>query len=108
MYALLVRLLEPYTLVASSLVVVTALAWRMQRPRSRTLRVTAVLLGLLVLCSLPVTGYLALGSLEWSYPPSSGTAQAADTIVVLGGGLIVDDEGGTLVRLSDSTLQRCI
>lgn len=108
MYAFVVQLLEPYTLLLAALVAATACAWRTVRPRGRSLKAIAVLLGLLVLLSLPVTGYLALGTLEWTYPPNSGAPTSSDTIVILGGGLVVDDEAGKLTRLSDSTLQRCV
>jgi len=108
MYALLSQLLEPYTLLVVGLAIATACAWRRQRPPSRALRVGVLLLGVLVIVSMPVAGHLALGSLEWSYPATSEVPAAADTIVVLGGGLVVDDDAGTRVRLSDSTLQRCV
>jgi uncharacterized SAM-binding protein YcdF (DUF218 family) len=108
MYPLMVQLLEPYTLLLMSSTVATACAWRGQRPRSRPLKTATALLGLLALLSTPLAGYLAQGSLEWSYPPTSEIPAAADTIVVLAGGLVVDDDAGTQVRLSDSTLQRCV
>lgn len=108
MYAVVVQLLEPYTLLLLGLVATTVCAWRRPPPRSRSLKMATVLLGLLALLSMPLTGFLAQGSLEWSYPPGKPEPSAADTIVVLAGGLVVDDDAGTQYRLSDSTLQRCV
>jgi uncharacterized SAM-binding protein YcdF (DUF218 family) len=108
MYALVVQLLEPYTLLFLGLVAATVCAWRRPPPRSRSLKAATILLGLLGLISMPLAGYVAQGSLEWSYPPGKVDASSDDTLVVLAGGLVVDDSEGTQYRLSDSTLQRCV
>lgn len=107
MYALVVRFLEPYTFLLMGLVLATIWAWRRQRPRGRPLVVASVLLALLVVLSMPIAGYLAVGTLEWSYAPTAEVPAQTDTIVVLGGNIIVDDDEGTQVRVGDVTFQRC-
>ncbi len=107
MYHFVVQLLDPYTLFMLGLAVATGRACRRQRPRSRWLITAAVLVGLLVICSTPYAGFLALGSLEWPYPPTAETPAKTDTVVVLSGGVIVDDSEGNRARLDCASLQRC-
>ncbi|MGQ0637645.1 MAG: YdcF family protein [Planctomycetaceae bacterium] len=107
MYELLVRLLEPYTFLVLGLALVTIWAWRRQRPPGRPLKVASVLVALLVVLSMPIVSHFALGTLEWSYSPTTQTPGPSDTIVVLGGDIIVDDDEGTQVRLGDVSFQRC-
>jgi uncharacterized SAM-binding protein YcdF (DUF218 family) len=105
--AFIVQLLEPYTFLLVGLSMATVWAWRTQRPRSRALRTATVLLGFLVLLSIPVTGYLALGSLEWSYPRTTAVPQPNDTIVVLSANVVVEDDTGRQFRLGQATFERC-
>jgi uncharacterized SAM-binding protein YcdF (DUF218 family) len=108
MYDFVVQLLEPYTLLTLSLIAAMTWQWRRQRPRTRLLVTSTILLGFLIVLSLPVTGFLAMRSLEAAYPPSTAVPAPGDTIVVLGGGLILEDDSGEHVRLDDMSLERCL
>jgi uncharacterized SAM-binding protein YcdF (DUF218 family) len=79
--------------------------WR-REGRSRRLLITLPFIGLTVLC-LPVVGYLALGSLEWQYPPLRERPTDAGAIVVLGGGILPADSLRDRPELSRSTFDRC-
>lgn len=107
MYNLVVQLLEPYTVLVLSLAAASTWAWRRQRPRSRFLVTVSVLVTVLVVLSMPFVGDLVLGSLEWSYPTTSAVPTPADTIVVLGGNVVLDLARPTRLRLGRSTVQRC-
>jgi len=108
MYHFLVRLLEPYTFLALCLVAATTWAWRRQRPRTRPLVVTTALIWSLIIVSLPTTGFLAMRSLESSYPPNDQVPAPNDTLVVLSAGLIREDATGEHVRLDDGSFERCL
>jgi uncharacterized SAM-binding protein YcdF (DUF218 family) len=107
MYHLVVRLLEPYTLLLLASFGTALCAWYRQRPRGRWHSISVVLLCLLVVLSTPVVAHLILGTLEWSYPPTTEIPRPDDTIVVLGGGYSLMDDAGTMVRLSNTSMQRC-
>ena len=109
MYELFVGLLEPYTFLALCLTVALALAWRQTRPRGRALKAACVVMCLLFVFTTELTGYLAMGSLEWAFPMSAAIPKPTDTLVVLSGGLSVSGDGANLkVRLGDDTLKRCL
>ena len=108
MYKLVVQLLDPYTLLLLALVVATICQWRRQKPRSRSLKIAASLLGLIVVLSTPLAAHLVLRSLESSVPESAGIPEHGDSIVVLSGGMHIDDEAGLRVRLDESSMQRCV
>jgi len=108
MYQLATGLLEPYTFLVLSLLVVLLWLWRDLRARRLGLGIAIGLLVLLCLLSTLVVGHLAVGSLEWSYPPSTVVPSSADTIVVLAGNLDVSDKEGTKVRIGGETLFRCL
>jgi len=63
---------------------------------------------LLSLLSTPLAGYLALGSLEWFYPPMEIDPAASDTIVVLGGTMTIDDDKEAEARVGPSSYYRCL
>jgi uncharacterized SAM-binding protein YcdF (DUF218 family) len=107
MYRFLVALVDPYKLTLLVLVVSTAVLWRKPRPRPRWLVVLTVAVGLLVLISLPPVGYLAMGTLEWPYPPVEETPEQVDAIVVLGGWVRVHD-AEKHVELAADTAFRCL
>src|SRR5258708_6255795 len=108
MYRLVVLLLEPFTFLTVCLAVATAWAWRRQRPRPRWLMATAVVLAFLIVLSLPVTGYLAMWSLESSYPPTDAVPASGDTLVVLSSGLILERVDPEQVRLDYAGVDRCL
>jgi len=107
MYEFVRRLLEPYTFLSICLLASVAWMWRRQRPRSRSLVVLALASVCLALLSLPVTGFLALWSLESAYPPANETPAPGDTLVVLSAGIILDDRDGVRVHLDPTSLERC-
>lgn len=107
MYQLVNALLEPYTFLL--LVLFGVLCWQLRGTGAGIwLRRSALtLVGLLILLSTPTAGYLAIGSLEWPYPPSVDVPTKNDVIVVLAGDANVADRAGTRLELGDETLQRC-
>jgi uncharacterized SAM-binding protein YcdF (DUF218 family) len=107
MYEFVRRLLEPYTFLSLCLLTSAVWMWRRQRPRSRSLVVLALASVCLTLLSLPITGFLALRSLESAYPPADETPAPGDTLVVLSAGMILDDADGARVRLDPTSLTRC-
>src|SRR5262249_35557498 len=62
----------------------------------------------LTLISLPVVGCLALGSLEWRYPPLKSRPAHAGAIVVLSAGIKPADDVRLRDELSDHSLFRCL
>ena len=84
MYQLVVQLISPYPFLVVGLAAALAWSWRDEAMRRRGLIAASVLLGLLWALSTTVAGYLCLGSLEWSYPPSDEVPAPTDTIVVRG------------------------
>ena len=55
-----------------------------------------------------IAGHLALGSLEWSYPPSDVAPSQADAIVVLAGNFHAEGRDRTKLRLGGETIFRCL
>jgi len=108
MYQLLTSLLEPYTFLLLSLLVVLVWTWRGTPSRRRSLGFAIALLIALLLLSMPASGYLALRGLEGAYPPVAAVPSSHDTIVVLGGDSFIDPEDATTVRLGGETLNRCV
>lgn len=108
MYRFTVYLLQPYSLLLLSLT--AALVWMWFRPAVRRggLAVASALMGLLYMLSTPLVGYLAIGSLEWRTPLSNAVPSPGDTIVVLSGSVLVDDEAGTQYRIGPDTFYRCL
>ena len=108
MYRFLVDLLQPFLL----LYLLTALAldnlWRKRRDKpGRLLLVTVPLAALAVACT-PAVAYLALGSLEWHYPPQYDRPHDAEAIVVLGGSMLSPDEVRLRAELGEDSLYRCL
>jgi uncharacterized SAM-binding protein YcdF (DUF218 family) len=107
LYEFITGLLEPYTFLTVCIAVALALAWKNTRPRGRALKAACLLVSVLFVVSTEAVGYLAIASLESAYPPTPETPKPTDTLVVLSGGLSVD-EAGEEVRLGDDTLKRCL
>jgi uncharacterized SAM-binding protein YcdF (DUF218 family) len=82
--------------------------WRCGGEARRRLRWLLVpFAGLLFVC-LPVTTYLAVGTLEWRYPPLRDRPGDAGAIVVLGGYLRPAEGIRPLAEPGEDTLYRCL
>jgi uncharacterized SAM-binding protein YcdF (DUF218 family) len=108
MYQLVTSLLQPYPILLLSLLVVLLYTWRNERPWRRSNCVALAMVVLLCVLSMMQTGHLAMGSLEWPYPPTAAVPGPDDTIVVLAGNAYVDNEAGTAMRVGDETMYRCL
>lgn len=108
MYRFISQLLQPFVvLTCLTLLGVAVLWWRRRETRRRLLLVTIGLVCLAVM-STPVVSYLALGSLEWQYPPCYAMPQEVETIVVLSGQVRPPDRIRLRAELADDTLARCL
>lgn len=107
MYHLVSQLLEPYTLLVIASLAACVTVWRVPKWRERTGLVATLCFLLLLIISTPAVKHLALGSLEWWYSPEVVTPAGGDTIVVLGGSHVLEDNAGERIRLGNTTLTRC-
>jgi uncharacterized SAM-binding protein YcdF (DUF218 family) len=71
------------------------------------LLVTVPFLALLLL-SMPVLAFLAVGSLEWRYPPLEQRPADAQAIVILAAGLVPPNPTHPSAELDDDALYRCL
>jgi uncharacterized SAM-binding protein YcdF (DUF218 family) len=108
MYALVAQLLEPYTLLLLALLVSFIVAHRVSVTRGRAFWVSLAILVTLVVVSMPLFGYISLGSLEWRYKPNTVVPSREDVIVVLSGNFVQEDETCQKNRLGSETLERCL
>jgi uncharacterized SAM-binding protein YcdF (DUF218 family) len=108
MYRLAVDLFQPYPLLFALTGLAVANLWRKRREaRGRLAVLTLAFVGL-ALTSTPAVTHLALGSLEWQYPPLDRRPADADVIVVLSAGAIPTDATGGRVELDEDTTRRCL
>ena len=108
MYQFFTVLLQPfpllYLLVSLGLVVL----WRRRvETRRRLLLVTVPFVILWIACT-PLIGHLAIGSLEWAYPPKDNLPDDTGAIVILGGNIRPPDDTVREVELGAETLLRCL
>lgn len=108
MYAILSQLSQPYTIVVVLLLLAIACLWRYRDNATRCVVVLTGLLLLLSVASLPVIGQLSMRTLEGLYPPEEPEPKRADTLVVLGGSLVLENDDGTQVRLGPDSLARSL
>ncbi len=108
MYQFLVSLLSPFPLLylLAGLMLVSLWRKRIATPR-RLWLITAVFLVLTVLF-MPAVAFLALGSLEWRYPPCYAKPDNVQAIVVLSGFAYPPDEVRRQPELAADTLYRCL
>jgi uncharacterized SAM-binding protein YcdF (DUF218 family) len=107
MYRLAVDLLQPYPLLFLVTGLAVARLWQRRREaRGRLVFLTASFAAL-TLVSLPAFSHLALGSLEWQYPPLEQRPDDADAIVVLSAGVIPADSTRREAALDEDSLRRC-
>lgn len=107
MYQVVVRLLEPFTLLVICLAGALIWAWRRQRPRTRPLITITIVFACLIVLSLPISGFLAMWCLESSYPPHNDVPAPGDTVVVLSAGLVLENAETGQVRLDYASAERC-
>jgi len=107
-YRFTVALLQPFPLLYLLTLAALARLWLKRRGKRRRLLLAIVPLGMLGLVSLPVVGHLAVGSLEWRYPPHDEVLGDAGAMVVLSG--YVRPPSNTLpdAELGSDTLMRCL
>jgi uncharacterized SAM-binding protein YcdF (DUF218 family) len=108
MYRYLVELLQPHILLYVVMGATIAHMWWKRRETRRRLLFLTVPFMALTLCCLPVMNYLALGMLEWPYPPMDERPAEARAIVVLAGYVKAPDSFQKRPELGADTVYRCI
>lgn len=108
LYAFVGQLLQPYTLLVVTSLVACIVVWRVPKWRQNTGLVATSCFTLLLVLSTPIAQYLALGSLEWWYSSDVVAPKSGDTIVVLAGGHILEDDAGLRIRLGNTSVARCM
>jgi uncharacterized SAM-binding protein YcdF (DUF218 family) len=108
LYLFVSYLLEPYTLLVVLLGVALGYLWCRCRNRRRAVGLAIVPWVALTVISLPATGYLALGTLEWRYRPLRSRPAPAEAIVVLSAGALRADAVRLRDELSGNSLVRCV
>jgi uncharacterized SAM-binding protein YcdF (DUF218 family) len=101
--------LQPYTLFVLLTGLGLANLWRRRRDSRGRLALVSAPYAVLVGLSLPISGYLALGSLEWGYPPppAQGSRPDAQAVVVLAGNIAPPDSVRRQAELGHTTVYRC-
>jgi uncharacterized SAM-binding protein YcdF (DUF218 family) len=108
MYHLVVELLQPFVFLYLLAGLVLFKLWRQRREQRRLLRILIAVFGILLFCSTPVASYLALGTLEWFYPPQAHRPEDAQAIVILSGYVFPADAAHRQPQLGPDTLYRCL
>jgi len=108
MYHFLSKLADPFLI----LYLLTALAlvnlWRKRmETRRRLWLLTVPFIGLTLVC-MPAVSHLALGTLEWRYPPSYERPPEIEAIVVLASEMRPPDEAGFEAELGEGSIFRCL
>ena len=107
MYYLVAAMVRPFVMAHVAIAVALVALWRWRASRRRLAALTAAFL-LLSLLSLPITSYLALGSLEWAYPPLASRPADATAIVVLSGSMWPAAADESRFEPGTDTLYRCL
>jgi uncharacterized SAM-binding protein YcdF (DUF218 family) len=108
MYEVVSGLFRPYTLLWLLVLAALIYCWTTQREKRRRLLVVTIPLVALQFFSTPIVAHLALGSLEWQYPPLESRPADCQAIVVLASGTYAADEVRDRPVLADDTRLRCI
>jgi uncharacterized SAM-binding protein YcdF (DUF218 family) len=106
MYGFLGYLCQPYVLLLLLTGAALANLWRRRKETARRLLLPCIPYLMLVVLSVPAVSYFVVGSLEWQQPPAA--SPDADTIVVLGGGVLPADAGRPRAELDASSTFRCL
>jgi uncharacterized SAM-binding protein YcdF (DUF218 family) len=108
MYQLIVKLLSPFTLLCLATLAAIIILWlRGRAGRSLLLWLTVPFVLLMVMC-MPLTAYLARGTLEWTYSPGVERTENVQAIVVLAGYVRAPDKVQTEPLLGEDTFLRCM
>ena len=107
-YRFITGLLDPLVLLGLWAFVALIFLWRSREMSRRRLLWLTVPLALLFLATCPPVAYLAIGSLEWQYPPCNERPEGIEAIVVLSGGMHRPDSGRAEPELANDTLRRCL
>ena len=102
------ELLQPSAILSVVALLGLANLWRKRRESWRRLLLVTVPVVLLVACTVPAVGFLAMGSLESFYPQLDQVPEDAQAIVVLGGHVESVNESGKQFEPGNDTLRRCI
>jgi uncharacterized SAM-binding protein YcdF (DUF218 family) len=100
MYRFVVDLLQPYPLLYLLTGLAIANLWRKRRESRGRLAVVTLAFVALALPSIPAVCHLALGSLEWQYPPAEQKPAGVQAIVVLAA-------GWGAAELDEDSIRRC-
>jgi uncharacterized SAM-binding protein YcdF (DUF218 family) len=107
-YRSLVDLLQPYPLLFLVAGLALVALWRKCREARGRLAVLTLAFAGLALLSTPAVSHLALGSLEWQYPPREQRPADVEVIVVLSGGVIPPGATRGRAELDEDTIRRCL
>jgi uncharacterized SAM-binding protein YcdF (DUF218 family) len=107
-YRIIGHLIQPYTLLILLIGLAILNLWRRRRESRAVLLAVTVPFGLLYVLSLPVTSHLAVGSLEWQYPPLGEVPPDADAIVVLSAGADLPSAERPKGALGAESVLRCM
>ena len=108
LYQLVGALLRPYTFLLLILGLALVNGWRKCRDSRRTVLLMILPFLALTVISLPAVSYVALGTLEWRYPPRESRPTRAQAIVVLSAGALHPDAVRIRDELSGNSLFRCL
>jgi uncharacterized SAM-binding protein YcdF (DUF218 family) len=108
MYQVVVALLQPFVLLYLVIGWVLFKSGRQQREHRRLYLILIAAFCVLFFCSTPLASYLALGSLEWFYPPLQERPPDAQAIVILAGYVFPADGAHRHPQLGPDTLYRCL
>src|SRR5262245_29575829 len=90
-YQLVGLLLRPYTFLMLLVGLALGNLWRQCRAARRAALLAIFPFLALTLISLPAVSHLAIGTLEWRYPPRASRPTDAEAIVVLSAGALHAD-----------------
>jgi uncharacterized SAM-binding protein YcdF (DUF218 family) len=108
MYHFLSLVTQPFFILFLLLgLVIARFWWKRELTRGRLVWLTVLFLLLLAL-STPAAGFLALGTLEWPYPPRAEIPDDVQAIVVLAGYVRPKDDVRPQPELASDTLYRCL
>jgi uncharacterized SAM-binding protein YcdF (DUF218 family) len=111
MFALLRQVAQPFGCLFLLMALGIATLWIRRKEDRRKLVPLTLVFGLLYLVCTPLFGHLAVGSLEWRFPPEGAKARrGAQAIVVLGGYFFAIDveRGRAEPELAADTIYRCM